>query len=205
MSGQMRFVQIGVAVELYGEIPTSFRQASSLRSLQKRWLRSEVVGALPGAAFRLIRPAHAGIGFGPDELDTIACELSAGGADDVERPFEREVAAFVKIVDHKLTGWRVVAGTAFVDTSGRLWGSPRPNDQRQERYPHPWRTFREQLVGRCGGRPAEWSGLRSLSRAVRRLSGGHVRKMRRRCWILSTSLLSCISSWSFSCCSYQSA
>lgn len=51
----------------------------------------------------------------PDELDTIACELSAGGADDVERPFETEVAAFVKVVDNKLTEWRVVAGTAFVD------------------------------------------------------------------------------------------
>jgi hypothetical protein len=52
-----------------------------------------------------------------------------------------------------------VAGTACVDTSGRLWGSPRPNDQRQERFPHPWQTFREQLVGRCGDRVAEWSGF----------------------------------------------
>ena len=35
--------------------------------------------------------------------------------DEVERPFETEVAAFVKIVDHKLTEWRVVEDTAFVD------------------------------------------------------------------------------------------
>jgi hypothetical protein len=35
--------------------------------------------------------------------------------DEVERPFETEVAAFVKVVDHKLTGWRVVADTAFAD------------------------------------------------------------------------------------------
>ena len=35
--------------------------------------------------------------------------------DDVERPLETEVVAFVKVVDHKLTGWRVVADTAFVD------------------------------------------------------------------------------------------
>ena len=62
--------------------------------------------------------------------------------DDVERPLETEVVAFVKVVDHKLTGWRVVADTAFVDTSGRLWGSLRPNEQRQERFPHPWQTFR---------------------------------------------------------------
>ena len=34
---------------------------------------------------------------------------------DIEEPFETEVAAFVTVVDRKLTEWRIVADTGFVD------------------------------------------------------------------------------------------
>jgi hypothetical protein len=54
----------------------------------------------------------------PDKTDGIAVRYVMSGTirtDDIERPFETEVAAFVKVVDHKLTEWRVVADTAFVD------------------------------------------------------------------------------------------
>ena len=54
----------------------------------------------------------------PHKTDGIAVRYVMSGTlqtDDVERPFETEVAAFVKVVDHKLTEWRVVADTAFVD------------------------------------------------------------------------------------------
>jgi hypothetical protein len=98
----MRFVQIGVAVELHEEV----------HELQANFfapLTAEEVAQIRGcwcvawSRVSVDPPGHAGMGFGPDELDTIACELSAGDADDVERPFETEVAAFVKVVDHKLT------------------------------------------------------------------------------------------------------
>jgi ketosteroid isomerase-like protein len=54
----------------------------------------------------------------PDKTDGIAVRYVMSGTiqtDDREQPFETEVAAFVKVVDHKLTEWRVVADTAFVD------------------------------------------------------------------------------------------
>lgn len=54
----------------------------------------------------------------PDKTDGIAVRYVMSGTfqtDDREQPFETEVAAFVKVVDHKPTEWRVVADTAFVD------------------------------------------------------------------------------------------
>ncbi len=122
MSGQMRFVQIGVAVELHGEVhelqasffaPLTVEEVAQIRGCWcVAWSRVSVDP-----------PGHVGIGFGPDELDTIACELSAGGADDVERPFETEVAAFVKVVDHELTNggsWRAPPSWDDVRATPRL-------------------------------------------------------------------------------------
>lgn len=54
----------------------------------------------------------------PDKTDGIAVRYVMSGTiqtDDIEEPFETEVAAFVKVVDRKLTEWRIVADTAFVD------------------------------------------------------------------------------------------
>ena len=54
----------------------------------------------------------------PDKTDGIAVRYVMSGTiqtDAIEEPFETEVAAFVKVVDRKLTEWRIVADTAFID------------------------------------------------------------------------------------------
>ena len=36
-------------------------------------------------------------------------------AQDLDHEFETEAAAFIKVVDHKLTEWRVVVDTVYLD------------------------------------------------------------------------------------------
>ena len=39
-----------------------------------------------------------------------------------DHQFETEAAAFIKVVNHKLTEWRVVVDTAFLDALGVAMG-----------------------------------------------------------------------------------
>ena len=61
----------------------------------------------------------------PDKTDSIAVRFVFSGtltAPDLEHEFETEAATFIKVVDHKLTEWRVVVDTAFLDELGVAMG-----------------------------------------------------------------------------------
>jgi hypothetical protein len=54
----------------------------------------------------------------PDLTDSVAVRFVFAGtltAPDLEHEFETEAAAFIKVVDHKLTEWRVVIDTTFLN------------------------------------------------------------------------------------------
>jgi hypothetical protein len=54
----------------------------------------------------------------PDKTDSIAVRFVLSGTltgQDLDHEFETEAAAFIKVVDHKLTEWRVVVDTAYLD------------------------------------------------------------------------------------------
>jgi hypothetical protein len=65
----------------------------------------------------------------PDKTDAIAVRFVFTGtltAPDVEREFEVEGAAFIKVADHMLSEWRVVVDTAFLDDLRSAMGQPLP-------------------------------------------------------------------------------
>ena len=65
----------------------------------------------------------------PDKTDGIAVRFVFTGTlttPDVEREFEVEGAAFIKVVDHMLSEWRVVVDTAFLDDLRSAMGQPLP-------------------------------------------------------------------------------
>ncbi len=54
----------------------------------------------------------------PDKIDSIAVRYVIFGSlpmEDYELPFTAEVAAFVKVADHKITEWRVVVDQTFLE------------------------------------------------------------------------------------------
>ena len=61
----------------------------------------------------------------PDKTDSIAVRFVFSGTltgPDLEHRFETEAAAFIKVVDHELTEWRVVVDTPFLDELGAAMG-----------------------------------------------------------------------------------
>jgi hypothetical protein len=53
-----------------------------------------------------------------DKTDSIAVRFVLSGtltAQDLDHKFETEAAAFIKVIDHKLTEWRVVVDTVYLD------------------------------------------------------------------------------------------
>jgi hypothetical protein len=65
----------------------------------------------------------------PDKTDAIAVRFVFTGTlttPDAEREFEVEGAAFIKVVDHMLSEWRVVVDTAFLDELRSAMGRPLP-------------------------------------------------------------------------------
>ena len=63
----------------------------------------------------------------PDKTDSIAVRFVFTGtltAPDFEREFEVEGATFIKLVDRKLSEWRVVVDTAFLDELRSAMGHP---------------------------------------------------------------------------------
>jgi hypothetical protein len=60
-----------------------------------------------------------------DKTDSISVRFVFTGtltAQDLDHEFETEAAAFIKVVDHKLTEWRVVVDTSFLDEIGTAMG-----------------------------------------------------------------------------------
>ena len=65
----------------------------------------------------------------PDKTDGIAVRFVFTGTlttPDVEREFEVEGAAFIKVVNHMLSEWRVVVDTIFLDDLRSAMGQPLP-------------------------------------------------------------------------------
>jgi hypothetical protein len=65
----------------------------------------------------------------PDKTDAIAVRFVLSGTlttPDAEREFEVEGAAFMKVVDHMLSEWRIVVDTAFLDQLRTAMGHPLP-------------------------------------------------------------------------------
>ena len=63
----------------------------------------------------------------PDKTDGIAVRYVVSGSfpvEDRELPFVVEVAAFVKVVDHKITEWRVVVDQTFSEEVREAMGLP---------------------------------------------------------------------------------
>ena len=63
----------------------------------------------------------------PDKTDAIAVRFVLSGTlttPDAEREFEVEGAAFMKVVDHMLSEWRIVVDTAFLDQLRTAMGHP---------------------------------------------------------------------------------
>jgi hypothetical protein len=63
----------------------------------------------------------------PDKTDAIAVRFVFTGTlttPDVEREFEVEGAAFIKVADHMISEWRVVVDTAFLDDLRSAMGRP---------------------------------------------------------------------------------
>ncbi|MDJ0791297.1 MAG: ester cyclase [Acidimicrobiia bacterium] len=63
----------------------------------------------------------------PDKTDSIAVRFVFTGtltASDFERGFEVEGATFIKVVDRKLSEWRVVVDTAFLEELRSAMGHP---------------------------------------------------------------------------------
>jgi len=61
----------------------------------------------------------------PDKTDSIAVRFVFSGTltgPDLEHQFETEAAAFIKVVDHELTEWRVVVDTPFLDELADAFG-----------------------------------------------------------------------------------
>lgn len=64
---------------------------------------------------------------GPDKTDSIAVRFVFTGTlttPDLEHEFEIEAASFIKVEDHRLTEWRVVVDTAFLDEIRLATGHP---------------------------------------------------------------------------------
>jgi len=64
-----------------------------------------------------------------DKTDSIAVRFVFTGTlstQEVEHEFEVEAASFIKVEDHKLTEWRVVVDTAFLDELQSAFGHPLP-------------------------------------------------------------------------------
>ena len=64
-----------------------------------------------------------------DKTDAIAVRFVLSGTlttPDVEHDFEVEGAAFIKVVDHMLSEWRIVVETAFLDHLRTAMGHPLP-------------------------------------------------------------------------------
>jgi hypothetical protein len=64
----------------------------------------------------------------PDKTDSVAVRFVFTGtmtAPDLaaEHKFETEAAAFIKVVDHKIVEWRVVADATFLDELRSPWGT----------------------------------------------------------------------------------
>lgn len=65
----------------------------------------------------------------PDKTDTIAVRFVLNGTlttEDHGREFEVEGAAFIKVVDHMLSEWRIVVDTSFLDHLRTAMGHPLP-------------------------------------------------------------------------------
>ena len=63
----------------------------------------------------------------PDKTDGIAVRYVVSGSfpvEDYELPFVIEVAAFVKVVDHRITEWRVVVDQTFFEEVREAMGLP---------------------------------------------------------------------------------
>jgi len=63
----------------------------------------------------------------PDKTDGIAVRYVISGSftvEDHELPFAVEVAAFVKVVDHRITEWRVVVDQTFFEEVREAMGLP---------------------------------------------------------------------------------
>ena len=63
----------------------------------------------------------------PDKTDGIAVRYVVSGSfpvEDYELPFVVEVAAFVKVVDHRITEWRVVVDHTFLEEVREAMGLP---------------------------------------------------------------------------------
>ena len=63
----------------------------------------------------------------PDKTDGIAVRYVVSGSfpiEDYELPFVIEVAAFVKVVDHRITEWRVVVDQTFLEEVREAMGLP---------------------------------------------------------------------------------
>ena len=63
----------------------------------------------------------------PDKTDGIAVRYVISGSfpvEDSELPFVVEVAAFLKVVDHKITEWRVVVDQTFFEEVRAAMGLP---------------------------------------------------------------------------------
>lgn len=63
----------------------------------------------------------------PDKTDDIAVRYVVSGSfpvEDYELPFAVEVAAFVKVVDHRITEWRVVVDQTFFEEVRAAMGLP---------------------------------------------------------------------------------
>ena len=63
----------------------------------------------------------------PDKTDSVAVRYVISGSLPTEEdglPFTAEVAAFVKVVDHKITEWRVVVDQTFLEEVRAAMGLP---------------------------------------------------------------------------------
>ena len=63
----------------------------------------------------------------PDKTDSIAVRYVISGSlpmEDYELPFTAEVATFIKVVDHKITEWRVVVDQTFLEEVRAAMGIP---------------------------------------------------------------------------------
>jgi ketosteroid isomerase-like protein len=63
----------------------------------------------------------------PDKTDSIAVRYVISGSlpmEDDEMPFTAEVATFIKVVDHKITEWRVVVDQTFLEEVRAAMGIP---------------------------------------------------------------------------------